>query len=94
MSRALDIAYAILHKTAGAGRLIGGAFHGLNRAGNAISRQLEEAGVRSETAHLLAKAAPYAVTAYGAKKAWESEPVQKIREKVHELRQGEQGQEG
>lgn len=94
MSRALDIAYAMLHKEAGAAKVVGGALRILGRTGNALSKQLAEAGVRSESAHILAKAAPYAAAAYGAKKVWDSEPVQKIRAKIQSLRSGQQGGEG
>lgn len=94
MSRAIDIAYEILHKQAGAAKVVGGAFRVLSRTGNALSKQLAEAGVKSETAHILAKAAPYAAAAYGAKKIWESGPVQRIREKVRSLRSGQPSYEG
>ena len=90
MSRAADIAYAILRKEAGAGRMIAGAFRGLNRAGNALSRQLAEAGVKSEVAHLAAKVAPYVAAGWGAKKTWESGPVQRLRAKIKYLRGKEQ----
>jgi len=85
MSRALDIAYALLHKTAGAGKVIAGTLGAMNRAGNAVANQLTEAGVKSETAHLMAKASPYVAAALVGNKVRKTETYQKLKDKVKSL---------
>ena len=45
------------------------------------SKKLTEKGIQSPLAHGLAKATPWAIAAYGGKKAYESQPAQKLRYK-------------
>lgn len=80
--RKLQIALMML-KQAG---LAGDAAHGLVAAtkgflgsGKHISNVMAQHGVSSPVAHAAAKLMPYGVAAYAGKKAWESEPVQKLR---------------
>jgi hypothetical protein len=93
MSRALDIAYALLHKTAGAGKVIAGTFSGLNRAGNALANQLTEAGVKSETAQLAARASPYVAAALVGNKVRKSETYQRLKAKAKSLYGGQSEEE-
>jgi hypothetical protein len=85
---ARDIAYTLLRKEA-AGIIRGslGAAKGFLQSGSSIAKAMEEAGVRSPTALFAAKASPYAIGAYGGKKAWESEPVQRARYKYQVWKQ-------
>jgi hypothetical protein len=85
MSRATDIAYELLKKEAWAGKAISGTLRGLNRVGQAISNQLAEAGVQSDTAHVLAKASPYIVAGLAANKVRKSETYQRLKEKAKRL---------
>jgi hypothetical protein len=60
---------------------------GFLTSGKHISEAMAKGGVKSPVAHLTAKAAPAAVAAYGVKKGYESEPVQRLRYKIHEYKQ-------
>lgn len=82
LDRKSQIAYALLKKaglTGDAARAMYAAGKGFLGSGSHISRTMAEQGVRSPVAHFAAKAAPYAVTALGLKKGWESDPVQRAR---------------
>jgi len=80
--RKLQIA-ALLLKQAGlagdTGRGLIAAGKGFLGSGKHISKVMAEHGVASPLAHASAKVAPYAAAAYGGKKAYESNPVQKLR---------------
>lgn len=60
---------------------------GVLTSGQHVSDVMRQAGVRSPLAHAAVKAAPYAGAAYGAKKAYESEPVQQLRYKLQMRKQ-------
>jgi hypothetical protein len=94
MSRALDIAYKLLHKTAGAAGAVVKGVHGVNRVGGFLSKQLSEAGVTSETAHAAAKLLPWYGVYRAGKAVKESEPVQRGLAKIRELRGGSHEYEG
>lgn len=64
------------------GRGLLAAVKGFLGSGKHISKVMAEHGVKSPVAHAAAKAAPYAVAAYGGKKAYESPTGQKIRYRV------------
>jgi hypothetical protein len=55
------------------------ASKGFLGSGKHISKVMAEHGVQSPVAHAAAKLMPYGAAAYGGNKAWESEPVQKLR---------------
>jgi len=85
--RKTQIALRLLRKQASipgdAANALLAAGKGFLGSGKHISKVMAEKGVKSPVAHLAAKAAPYAAAAYGAKKGWESEPVQRLRYKYH-----------
>lgn len=56
----------------------------IDRGGSAAQKALEESG--HPLLGLAARVAPYAAGAYGAKKVYESEPVQRVRGKINEIR--------
>jgi len=64
-----------------------GATKAFFRSGKGLSRAMTEAGVTSPLAHAAAKSMPYAVAAYGGKKAYESEPAQRLRYRIAEYKQ-------
>jgi hypothetical protein len=81
-----QIALEYLRKLAAKGSLAGDVGRGLVAAakgflgsGKHISKVMAGHGVKSPVAHAAAKAAPYAVAAYGGKKAYESPTGQKLR---------------
>jgi len=61
---------------------------GFLSSGKHISDVMARQGVASPVAHAAAKLTPYAIAAVGAKKAYESDPVQKLRYRyaVHKYR--------
>lgn len=80
--RKIAIAVALLKRAGLAGDAARGllaASKGVLGSGKHVSKVMAEHGVRSPTAHAAAKLMPYAGAAYGAKKAYESEPVQRLR---------------
>jgi|GEM_PF-3951405 len=89
--RKTQIASLLLRKHAGmiedAARVAYAAGKGFMGTGKDISRTMAEHGVRSPAAHLAARALPYAVVAYGGKKAYESDPAQRLRYKYHMYKQ-------
>lgn len=56
----------------------------VDRAGQAASSHLSGKGMRG--AALLARVAPHAAVAYGGKKVYDSEPVQRLRAKIQEYK--------
>lgn len=82
MDRNTQIA-SLLLKHAGlagdAARATFAAGKGFLGSGKHISKVMAEGGVQSPLAHFAAKAAPYAAAAYGGKKVYESDPVQRMR---------------
>lgn len=65
--------------TGDAARAMIAAGKGFLGSGKHISKVMAEHGVKSPLAHAAAKVAPLAAAVYGGKKAYESEPVQKLR---------------
>jgi len=93
MSHALDIAYALLRKTAGAGRAIATGMHAVGRTGNFLSKQLAEAGVESEAAHAAAKLAPWYGVWRAGKAVKDTDTVQRGLAKIRELRSGQEDED-
>jgi hypothetical protein len=80
--RKIAIATMLLKRAGLAGDTARGlvaAGKGFLGSGKHISKVMAEHGVQSPLAHAAAKAAPLAIAAYGGKKVYESEPVQRLR---------------
>lgn len=81
--RPAQIAYEMLRKEAeGVTKGLLAAAKGFLLSGKEVSRHMAAAGVKSPVAHAAAKLAPAAAAVYAGKKAYESEPAQRLRYRV------------